>query len=77
VIAYSQFRRSSNGEREPIAGSSEVKSLAAGLTVQQQFWGKVTSTPPKRLSRADLELTAFRLGVSVEAAKRAIELGLL
>jgi hypothetical protein len=52
-------------------------SIAQAYTPSQQFWGKITSKKPQRLSRADLELTAFRLGCSVESARRAIELGLI
>jgi len=52
-------------------------SIAAHYTPAQQYWGKVTSRRPERLSRADIELVAFRLGCSVAAAKRAIELGLI
>jgi hypothetical protein len=52
-------------------------SLAQHYTPQQQYWGKVTSKRPAKHSRADLELIAFRLGCTVEAARRAIEMGIL
>lgn len=77
MIAAAHWRRGGPDGREPIAAAGEVVSLAKGFTPQQQFWGKVTSKRPERASRADLELIAFRLGCSVDAARRAMEMGLL
>jgi len=77
VIAAATWRRGGADGREAIAAAGEVVSIAQAYTPSQQFWGKITSKKPQRLSRADLELTAFRLGCSVESARRAIELGLI
>lgn len=77
MIAYAHFRRGGAEGREPIAAPGDVVSIAKTYTPSQQYWGKLTSKRPARLSLADLELTAFRLGCTVQAAKRAIEMGLL
>lgn len=77
MIAAAHWRRGGADGREAIAAPGEVVSIAAHYTPAQQYWGKVTSKRPARLSRADIELVAFRLGCSVAAAKRAIELGLI
>lgn len=77
MIAAAHWRRGGPDGREPIAAAGEVLSLAKGYTSSQQFWGKVTSKRPAKASRADLELIAFRLGCSVDAARRAVELGIL
>ena len=77
MIAAAHWRRGGADGREAIAAPGEIVSLAQGYTPSQQFWGKVTSKRPQRLSRADLELVAFRLGCTIPAARRAIELGLV
>lgn len=77
MIASAHFRRGGRDGREPIAAPGEVVSIAQSYTPTQQYWGKVTSKRPPKLSRSDLELTAFRLGCTVEAARLAIEMGLL
>ena len=77
MIAAAHWRRGGPDGREPIAAAGDVVSLAKTLTNSQQFWGKVTSVRPPRHSRAELELIAFRLGCTVDAARRAIEMGLL
>ena len=77
MIAAAHWRRGGADGREAIAAPGEIVSLASGYTPQQQFWGKVTSKRPHRLSRADLELVAFRLGCSLASARRAIEMGLV
>ncbi len=77
MIAAAHWRRGGPDGREPIAAAGEVVSLAKNYTPQQQYWGKVTSKRPAKHSRADLELIAFRLGCTVEAARRAIEMGIL
>lgn len=77
MIAASHFRRGGADGREPIAAPEELLSLAKNYTPQQQYWGKFTSRPPKRLSEADIALTAFRLGVKPAALRKAIQLGLI
>lgn len=77
MIAAAHFRRGGADGREPLAAPGEVMSLAATFMPKPQHWGKVTSRPPTRLSKADLELVAFRLGCSVAAARKAIEMGLV
>jgi hypothetical protein len=77
VIAASHFRRGGADGREPIAAPDEILSIAKNYTPSQQYWGKFTSRPPKRLSKADIALTAFRLGVKPAALRRAIELGMI
>lgn len=77
MIASAHWRRGGPDGREPIAAAGEVLSLAKGYTKTQEYWGKVTSKRPAKASRADLELIAFRLGCTVEAARRAIELGMI
>lgn len=77
MIAAAHFRRGGADGREPIAAPGEIASIAQHYTPQQQHWGKVTSRTPKRLSKADLELVAFRLGCSVASARKAIEMGLI
>lgn len=77
MIAAAHFRRGGADGREPIAAPGDITSIAAHYTPQQQYWGKVTSKRPQRLSRADLELVAFRLGCNLATARRAIELGLV
>lgn len=77
MIAAAHWRRGGADGREAIAAPGEIVSLASAHTPQQQFWGKVTSKRPQRLSRADLELVAFRLGCSLSSARRAVEMGLV
>jgi hypothetical protein len=77
MIAAAHFRRGGADGREPLAAFGDIVSLAANYTATPQHWGKVTSRPPKRLSKADLELVAFRLGCSVDAARQAIRMGLV
>ena len=77
MIAASHFRRGGSDGREALAAPGDITSIAKNYTPQQQFSGTVTSKRPARLSRADLELVAFRLGCSLATARRAIELGLV
>jgi hypothetical protein len=77
MIAAAHWRRGGADGREAIAAPGEILSFASHFKPSQQFWGKVTSRPPTRLSKADLELVAFRLGCTVDAARRAIELGIV
>jgi len=76
VIAHAHFRRGGQDGREPIAAPGDVISIAKTYTPSQSYWGAITSKRPPRLSREDLELAAFRLGCSVEAAREAILKGL-
>jgi hypothetical protein len=75
VIQAAHWRRGGADGRESIAAAGEVVSLAASFTPKPQHWGKITSRPQP--TRADIELLAFRLGVSVSAAKQALDMGLL
>lgn len=77
MIAAAHFRRGGADGREPLVAPGEIVSLAANYMPKPQAWGKVTSRPPTRLSKADLELVAFRLGCSVASARQAIEMGLV
>lgn len=77
MIAQAHWRRGGPEGREPVAPAGDVLSLAKTYTAQQQYWGKLTSKRPARASRADLELIAFRLGCTVDAARKALELGLV
>lgn len=77
VIAAAHWRRGGADGREAIAAPGEVVSIASTYTPAQHYWGKITSRRPPTLSRADIELIAFRLGCSVETARRAIELGMI
>lgn len=77
MIAHAHFRRGGADGREPIAAPADITSIAAGYTPAQQFWGKVTSKRPPKHSRADLELTAFRMGVKPAALAQAIQAGLV
>ncbi len=77
MIAASHFRRGGADGREPLAAPEEILSIAKNYTPSQQYWGKFTSRPPRRLSKADIALTAFRLGVKPAALRRAIELGMI
>lgn len=77
MIASAHFRRGGADGREPIAAAGEITSFATTYMPPKQHWGKITSKSPTRLSKADLELVAFRLGCSVATARQAIEMGLL
>jgi hypothetical protein len=72
MIAHWRHR---SGDREAIATPGDASPLAS-YTPSQEYWGKVTSKRPPRLSPADIALAAFRLGVKPAVARRAIELGL-
>ena len=77
MIAAAHFRRGGADGREALAAPGDITSIAVNYTPQQTYWGKLTSRPPTRLSKADIELVAFRLGCSLATARRAIELGLV
>lgn len=77
MVTHAHFRRGGADGREPIAAPGEVTSIAASFTPSQQYWGKVTSKRPAKLSKADLELTAFRLGVKPASLREAIESGVV
>lgn len=73
MIARPTHWRATNDGRESVAGPGDHGSLQ-GLAVNGATTGKITS---RRYTRDDLELIAFRLGVTVAAVKQAISLGLL
>lgn len=75
MIAIAHYRVR-GGTREAVSSAGDVPSIAKGYTPTQSYWGSVTSKRPTRLSPADVALAAFRLGVSPEAARKAIEMGL-
>jgi hypothetical protein len=75
ISRWNHWRRGGADGREPIAAVGESASAVSDYTAQKQTWGKITSRP--QLSRSDLEFLAYRLGCTVEAAKRAIAEGLL
>lgn len=77
VIAAAHWRRGGADGREPIAAAGEVTSIAAHYTPQQQYWGKITSKPRQPVSIRDLEVIAWRLGCTLEAARRAVDMGLV
>jgi hypothetical protein len=77
VIAAAHWRRGGIDGREPIAAPSDSASIASAYTLQQQYWGKITSKPRQPVSRRDLEVIAYRLGCTVDAAKRAYDMGLV
>jgi hypothetical protein len=51
-------------------------SLAKNYTKSQEYWGKVTSKRPAPLTASHVQLVAFRLGCSLDTARRAILMGL-
>jgi hypothetical protein len=77
VIASAHFRCGGAAGREPIAAPGEVASLAASYTPQQSYWGKITSTRPAPMSKGDIELAAFRLGVKPAALVAALRAGVV
>lgn len=77
VIAHAHFRRGGQDGREPIASMGDVTSIAKSYTPSQQYWGTITSRPRQPVSRRDLEVIAWRLGCTMDAAKRAVDMGLV
>ncbi len=77
MIAAAHWRRGGPDGREPIAAAGEVVSLAQHYTPQQQYWGKVTSKRPAPMTASHVQLVAFRLGCSLDSARRAILMGLV
>ena len=77
MIAAAHWRRGGAEGREQLAAPGDLTSFAKGFTNSQAYWGKITSRPPKRLSKADIELQAFRLGVKPAALRQLIESGVL
>jgi hypothetical protein len=77
VIAAAHWRRGGAEGREQLAAPSDLTSLAKGFSGSQAYWGKITSKPPERLSKADIELAAFRLGVKPAALRELIASGVL
>lgn len=77
MIASAHFRCGGSAGREPIAAPGEMTSLAAKYTAQQAYWGKITSQRPEPMSKADIALAAFRLGVKPAALMAAIRSGVI
>ena len=73
-VRSTHFRRGGVEGRQALSMVSDT-SISASFTPSQSFWGKVTSRPERSIR--DLELLAWRLGVSVQTARRAIELGMI
>lgn len=73
MIARPTHWRATVDGRESVAGPGDHSSLER-LAVNGAKTGAITS---RRYTRDDLELLAYTLGVSVDAVKRAIALGLL
>lgn len=73
IARPSHWRTGPNG-REPVAGAGDAVSLGQHV-VSGAKTGKITSRPA--YTTRELELLAYRLGVTVAAVKRAIALGLL
>ena len=72
IARPSHWRTGPNG-REPVAGAGDVVSF--GNIVSGAKSGRITSRPA--YTTRELELIAYRLGVTVAAVKQAIALGLL
>jgi hypothetical protein len=77
VIAAAHWRRGGAEGREQLAAPGDLTSVAKGYTPAQAYWGKITSRPPERLSKAAIELQAFRLGVKPAALRELIASGVL
>lgn len=77
MIAAAHWRRGGPDGREALPTHGEVSSIAASYTPSQDYWGKVTSERPGKLTRSHVELVAFRLGCSIDSARRAILMGLV
>jgi hypothetical protein len=74
VIARPSHWRTGPHGREPVAGAGEAVSFNQNIASGAKT-GKITSRPA--YTTRELELIAYRLGVTVTAVKRAIALGLL
>lgn len=77
MIASAHFRCGGSTGREPIAAPGEITSLAAKYTVQQAYWGKITSQRPEPMSKADIDLMAFRLGIKPASLRALIKTGMV
>lgn len=73
MIARPTHWRVTSDGREVVAAAGECTSLE-NLAVNGAKTGKTTS---RRYTREDYEFFAWKLGMSVEAVKRVIALGLL
>lgn len=73
-VRSTHFRRGGVDGRQALSMVSDI-SISSSFTPAQAYWGKVTSRPER--SQRELELLAWRLGVSVQTARRAIELGMI
>jgi hypothetical protein len=74
VIARPSHWRTGPNGREPVAGAGDAVSLSRHV-VSGATTGRITSRPA--YTTRELEVIAYRLGVTVAAVKRAIALGLL
>ena len=72
IARPSHWRTGPNG-REPVAGAGDAVSFSNIVSGAKS--GKITSRPA--YTTRELELIAYRLGVTVAQVKRAIALGLL
>ena len=73
MIARPTHWRATSDGRESVAGPGDHASLER-LARRGDTAGKITS---RRYSRDDLELLAYRHGITVDAVKRVIARGLL
>ena len=73
MIARPTHWRATHDGRESVAGPGGLGCLQS-LATNGAKTGKITS---RRYTRDDLELLAFRYGITVEAVKAAIAQGLL
>ena len=73
MIARPTHWRATSDGRESVAGPSGRASLER-LARRGDTTGKITS---RRYTREEVELLAFRFGITVDAVRRAIALGLV
>ena len=73
IARPTHWRLTADG-RESVAGPGAHTSLER-LARRGDTSGRTTSRPP--YTRRELELIAFRCGISVDAVKKALALGLL
>ena len=74
MICRATHWRHGQGGRETVAAAGAVTSLEA-LVRNGATSGKITSRPG--YTAREIEFIAYRLGVTVSAVRRAIDLGLL
>lgn len=74
IARWSHWRNSAD-RRDPVAAPGDAQSIATSYIAPRQHWGKITSRP--QITRDRLEAVAYELGCTVEAARKAIEQGLI